>query len=53
VPHQRFILKLMVHGIGNGMINWLEKWLIDRQRVEVVGEASNWKSVLEYSVCPE
>jgi len=28
--------------MGNGMINWLEKWLIDRrQRVVVVGEVSN------------
>ena len=29
------------------MINWIEKWLIDRrQRVVVDGEVSNWKSVL-------
>ena len=29
------------------MINWIEKWLIDRrQRVVVEGEVSNWKSVL-------
>ena len=35
------------HGIGNGMINWIEKWFIDRrQRVVVDGEVSNWKSVL-------
>ena len=41
------LLKLKAHGIGNGMINWIEKWLIDRrQRVVVDGEASNWKSVL-------
>ena len=47
VPHQRLLLKLKVHGIGNGMINWIEKWLIDRrQRVVVDGEVSNWKSVL-------
>ena len=40
-------LKLKAHGIGNGMINWIEKWLIDRrQRVVVDGEVSNWKSVL-------
>ena len=32
---------------GNGMINWIEKWLIDRrQRVVVDGEVSNWKAVL-------
>ena len=29
------------------MINWIEKWLIDRrQRVVVNGEVSNWKLVL-------
>ena len=29
------------------MINWIEKWLIDRrQRVVVDGEVSNWNSVL-------
>ena len=36
VPHQRLLLKLKARGIGNGMINWIEKWLIDRiQRVVV------------------
>ena len=33
VPHQRLLHKLKAHGIGNGMINWIEKWLIDRKRV--------------------
>ena len=43
VPHQRLLLKLKAHGIGNGT----EKWLIDRrQRVVVDWEVSNWKSVL-------
>ena len=52
LPHQRLLLKLKAHGIGNGMINWIEKWLtgIDRrQRVVpgvVDGEVSNWKLVL-------
>ena len=47
VPHQRLLFKLKAHGIGNGMINWIEKWLIDRrQRVVVDGEVSNWKAVL-------
>ena len=36
MPHQRLLLKLKAHGIGNGMINWIEKWLIDR-RQRVVG----------------
>ena len=43
VPHQRLLLKLKAHGIGNGMINWIEKWLIGRrQRVVVDGEVPNW-----------
>ena len=47
VPHHRLLLKQKAHGIGNGMINWIEKWLIDRrQRVVVDWEVSNWKSVL-------
>ena len=47
MPHQRLLLKLKAHGIRNGMINCIEKWLIDRrQRVVVDGEVSNWKSVL-------
>ena len=47
VPHQRLLLKLKVHGIGNDIINWIEKWLTHRrQRVIVDGEISNWKSVL-------
>ena len=47
VPHQRLLLKLKAHGIGNDVINWIEKWLTHRrQRVTVDGEISNWKSVL-------
>ena len=47
VPHQRLLLKLKAHGIGHGMINWIEKWLIGRrQRVVVDAEVSNWKAVL-------
>ena len=49
MPHQRLLLKLKAHGIaiGNGMINWIEKWFIDRrQRVVVDGDVTNWKSVL-------
>ena len=46
VPHQRLLLKLKSHGICEGIIKWIEKWLTDRrQRVVVEGEASNWKSV--------
>ena len=47
VPHQRLIIKLRSHAIGNSVVNWIEQWLTDRkQRVVVDGEASTWKSVL-------
>ena len=47
VPHLRLLLKLKAHGIGDGLIDWIERWLTDRrQRVVVDGEVSNWKSVL-------
>ena len=42
-----FTLKLKSHGMGNSIINWIEKWLTDRrQRAVVDGEVSSWKSVL-------
>ena len=32
------------HGIGDGIIDWIEQWLTDiRQHVVVNGEVSNWK----------
>ena len=47
VPHQRLLLKLKAHGIGNDVINWIVEWLTHRrQRVIVGGEISNWNSVL-------
>ena len=47
VPHQRLIVKLKSHGMGNIIVNWIEQWLTDRrQRVVVEGEVSSWKSVL-------
>ena len=47
MPHQRLLLKLKAHGIGDGLSDWIEQWLTDRrQRVVVDGEVSNWKSVL-------
>ena len=47
MPHQRLLLKLKAHGIGNDVINWIEKWLTHRrQRVVVDGEISKWKSIL-------
>ena len=47
VTHQRLLLKLKAHGIGDSMIDWIEKWLTERKQRVVIGvEASNWKSVL-------
>ena len=47
VPHQRLILKLKSHGMGNSIINWIEQWLTEGgQMVVVDGEVSSWKSVL-------
>ena len=47
VPHQILLLKLKAHGIGDGIINWIETRLTDRRQPVVVdGEVSNWKSVL-------
>ena len=47
VQHQRLLLKLKSHGMGNSIINWIEQWLTDmRKRVFVDGEVSSWKSVL-------
>ena len=47
VPHQRLILKLKSHGMGNTIINWIEQWLTNRrQRVVVDEEVSSWKTVL-------
>ena len=47
LPYQRLLLKLKAHGIGDGIIDWIEQWLTDRrQSVVVDGEVSNWKSVL-------
>ena len=47
VPHQRLILKLKSHAMGNSIINWIEQWLNDRRQMVVVeGEVSIWTSVL-------
>ena len=44
-------IKLKAHGIGDGIIDWMERWLTDRrQRVVVDGEVSNCKSVLSTEI---
>ena len=35
-PHQRLLLKLKAHVIGDGTIDWIELWLTDRRRHVVV-----------------
>ena len=32
VPHQRLLLKLKAHGIGDSIIDWIEQWLTDRRQ---------------------
>ena len=32
VRHQRLLLKLKAHCIGDGIIDWLEQWLTDRRQ---------------------
>ena len=32
VPHQRLILNLKSHGMGNSIINWIEQWLKERRQ---------------------
>ena len=44
VPRQILLLQLKAYGIGDGVINWIEKWLTDRSsRREIIvdGEISN------------
>ena len=37
VPHQRLLLKLKAHGIGDSITDWIEQWLTDRkQRVDIL-----------------
>ena len=31
MTHQRLLLTLKSHGIGDGIIDWLKKWLTDRK----------------------
>ena len=35
VPHQILLLKLKVHSIGDGTIDWIEQWLTDRRQCVV------------------
>ena len=45
VPHQRLLFKLKAHGIGDGIIYWIEQWLTDRTSEDSVFYCSSrWKS---------
>ena len=47
VPHQRLLLKLKAHGIGDSITDWIAQWLTDRrQRVVVDGEVSTLGPIL-------
>ena len=46
VPHKRLILKLAAHGIDCELLEWIEKWLLDRKQTVVInGVFSGWKDV--------
>jgi len=46
VPHQRLLLKLRGHGIGDKVVNWISSCLSQRQqRACINGEQSTWKPV--------
>ena len=36
VTHQRLLLKLKAHGIGDSITDWVEQWLTDRRQRVVV-----------------
>ena len=39
MPHQRLLIKLKYHGMGESVVNWVINWLSGRkQRVVVEGE---------------
>ena len=41
VPHQRLLLNLKAHGIGNDVITWIEKWLTQRRQLMVRFQTGN------------
>ena len=46
VPHERLLIKLKAHGIGDKLCAWIKSWLTNRkQRVVINGEASDWLKV--------
>ena len=46
VPYERLFKKLVSHGIGGSIFNWVRNWLSKRrQRVCIDGEYSEWAEV--------
>ena len=47
MPHQRLLIKLKYHGMGESVVNWIRNWLSGRNhRVIVEGEESSWRPVI-------
>ena len=47
MPHQRLLLKLKAHEIGDGIIDWIEQWLTDR-RHRVVVDGGGFKRYISF-----
>lgn len=46
VPHQRLLMEIEPHGIGENVFRWIGAWLRDRkQRVVLRGQTLNWNRV--------
>ena len=46
VPHQRLFVKLLSHGIGGQVLQWVKSWLSGRrQKVGVNNTYSGWENV--------
>jgi len=47
VPYQRLFKKLLAHGIGGHILEWIRHWLMDRrQKVGVNKKYSDWEKVI-------
>jgi ribonuclease P/MRP protein subunit RPP40 len=47
VPHERLFRKLLAHGIGGNILEWVRKWLTGRrQKVGVNKTYSGWENVI-------
>ena len=47
VPHQRLLIKLKSHGMGESVVNLVRNWVSGRKQRDVVeGEESSWRPVI-------